>query len=105
MAKKRLYISLPITGKDLDEQRQYAAKVAAYMSDYYEIVNPFSNGVPVDAHPSEHMRADFKLLLECDAVIMCKGWEDSSGCVAEHCVARCCHMNIIYESGYSSYYR
>lgn len=103
--KKKLYISIPISGLDIETQKTHAADVAKRLSELYDIVNPFYNGVQIDAHPSEHMRADFKLLLDCDSIIMCKGWEDSSGCVAEFEVARCCHMEILYESGTSIYFR
>lgn len=101
-----IYISIPITGLDIEKQKARASEVEESLSHFFdEVVNPFRNGVPIDAHPSEHMRADFKLLLECDAIYMCRGFEDSSGCMAEFEVARCCHMDIVYESNRAEYYR
>jgi hypothetical protein len=103
--KKKIYISIPIAHREIDEQKAHAARVERYLEDYYEVINPFNNGVPADAHPSEHMRADFKLLLEADAIFMCKGWEDSRGCMAEWTVATSCHMDVLYECGRAEYFR
>ena len=106
MKRKRIYVSIPITGLDYETQVLRAAGIRKYLSHFYdEVVIPIENGVPDDAHPSVHMRADFKLLLDCDAIYMVSGWEDSSGCVAEFQVARHCHMDIKYESLKSMYYR
>jgi hypothetical protein len=103
---KIIYISLPITGLDLQKQIAYADKVEKTLGHFYDkVLNPFNNGVPIDAHPSEHMRADFKMLLSADSILMCEGWEESSGCVAEWTVAKCCHMDIKYESDTAKYFR
>ena len=103
---KTIYISLPIAGLDLQEQIAHAENVEKTLEHFYEkVLNPFDNGVPLDAHPSLHMRADFKMLLEADAIFMCDGWEESSGCVAEWTVAKCCHMDIKYESDTAKYFR
>ncbi|WP_255493271.1 DUF4406 domain-containing protein [Dysgonomonas sp. HDW5B] len=37
----------------------------------YQTVNPLNNGVPKDSTWNEHMRADLKLLLDCDAIYLC----------------------------------
>ena len=103
--KKKIYISIPIAGLVLKEQKEHAQKIEASLSNFYEVVSPFNNGVDEDEHPSVHMRADFKMLLECDAIFMCKGWEDSAGCRAEWQVAVSCHMDITYESNQSKYFK
>ena len=62
---KTIYISLPIAGLDLQEQIAHAENIERTLEHFYDkVLNPFDNGVPIDAHPSEHMRADFKMLLE-----------------------------------------
>lgn len=102
----KVYISLPISHLDIDERRQYAENVERTLLHFFnEVVNPMKNGLPADAHPSEHMRIDFKNLLECDTIYMCKGWEDSAGCRGEHIVASLCHINIKYETDKSEYFR
>lgn len=104
--KKKIYLSVPISHLDYEKQKEHAEKVGRYMEDMgFEVLSPFNNGVPDDAHPSEHMRADFKLLLEADAIFMCKGWEDSRGCMAEWTVATSCHMDVLYECGRAEYFR
>ena len=41
----KVYISLPITGKDLQEQKGYARHVASFLSEAgFTPVNPFDNG-------------------------------------------------------------
>ena len=102
---KKIYISIPISHLDYENQKTHAEMLERALSHLYEVVSPFRNGVPMDAHPSEHMRVDFKLLLDCDAIFMARGWEDSRGCVAEWTVATSCHMEVIYESKESEYYR
>lgn len=105
MGKSKIYISIPISHFDIEERRRYAENVESALSHFYDVVNPLKNGVAQDAHPSEHMRVDFRNLLDCDAIFMCRGWEDSAGCVGEHTVARLCHITIIYEVDQCEYYR
>jgi hypothetical protein len=48
------------------------------------------------------MRADYKLMLDCDAVFFCKGWQSSIGCQNEHNVAISSGLEVIYETSYWS---
>lgn len=50
-------------------------------------VNPFKNDVPVTGRHQDHMRADIRLLCDCDMIYMMKGWESSPGAMLEHAVA------------------
>ena len=103
---KKIYLSIPISHLNYDDQKEHAEKVARFLEEMgFEVLLPFNNGVPKEAHDSVHMRADFKMLLECDAIFMCKGFEDSRGCRDEFTIAADCHMEIIYECGHSEYYR
>ena len=52
-----------------------------------EAVNPLENGLPEDASWLDHMRADLRLLLDCDGILLCEGWEESRGCRVEHGLA------------------
>lgn len=96
MAKK-VYISLPISHFDLDERKAYAKEKEKFLQHFFEVVNPFDNDVPGDAHWSVHMRKDMKMLLECDTIYMCKGWEMSKGCKLEFDVATSCGLSVMYE--------
>ena len=88
MEKKKIYISLPVTGYDLGERRMLAAGCARVLDALgAEAVNPLENGLPEDAAWLDHMRADLRLLLDCDGILLCEGWEKSRGCRVEHGLA------------------
>ncbi len=84
---KKVYISGPMTGYT-DHNRpafDYAEKLLREHG--YDVVNPAHNGLPETATWIEHMKADIKLLLECDAIYMLTGWGESKGAVVEHFIA------------------
>ncbi len=92
----KVYISLPITGKDLQEQKSYARHVASSLSEAgFTPINPFDNGLGDDASYEEHIKADLRLMLYCDAIILCDGWRMSKGCVLESVVAIACGMTVV----------
>ena len=92
----KVYISLPITGKDLQQQKSYARHVASFLSEAgFTHVNPFDNGLGDDASYEEHIKADLKLMLGCDAIILCEGWQLSKGCVLESHVATACGLTVV----------
>lgn len=92
----KVYISLPITGKDLQGQKSYARHVASFLSEAgFEPVNPFDNGLGEDASYEQHMKADILLMLGCGAVLLCDGWAQSRGCVLESHVAVACGMEVV----------
>ena len=91
----KVYISLPITGKDIEEQKRHAESVAGWlMAAGHTVVVPFDNGLKADASYEDHLREDTKMLLGCDAVCMCKGWHLSCGCTFEHEVAVRCGLTV-----------
>lgn len=97
--KKKIYISGAIAHHDEAERRAAFAAAAAFCEDRgFESVNPFDNGLPQSAHWREHMKADLKMLLECDAICMMDGWEESKGCKLELDVASSCGLPVFYQS-------
>ena len=44
------------------------------------------------------MKADIKLLLECDAIFMLKGWEMSKGCKLELDIATTIGLPVYFEN-------
>ena len=93
----KVYISIPITGQDISTQRKIASAVANVLAAFgHEPRNPFGNGLPEDAPRHEHMRKDLQMLLRCNAIILCPGWEHSEGCLLECSVAKQCGMAITY---------
>ena len=43
------------------------------------------------------MGKDIQKVLECDAILMCEGWENSKGCQLEHKAAELFNVKIIYK--------
>ena len=86
----KIYISLPITGYDLHERKQYAESVKKRLQQIYpngEIITPFD----VCADPSlpyeELIGKDIASLLTCDMVYVCNGSNNSKGCRLERYAA------------------
>lgn len=87
--KKKLYISIPISGKDITEVKLHLDFVKnRLISKLYDPVTPFDVSPDSNASYAEHMGRDIQALLECDAVFFCRGWQDSKGCQAEYEVAK-----------------
>ena len=71
MIERKCYISLPITGRDLDEVGERITELARNLTNEgYIPISPFDREVDFNATREEHMRSDFKLLLDCDCIIM-----------------------------------
>lgn len=98
--EKRMYISGPIAHLDLTERKRAFTLAESRINFYtdYIAVNPFKNGVPEEEHWSIHMKADIKLLLECDAIFMLKGWEMSKGCKLELDIATTIGLPVYFEN-------
>lgn len=85
---EKVYISAPITGHDLEERRAFFNRMTQILvRSGYVPVNPMKNGVNPHAPKVEHMKADFKMLIGCDRILLCEGWENSDGCQKEATVA------------------
>lgn len=96
MKKKRIYLSFPMKGRDVEEYTLQARADQEFLEDYgFKVLNPLDNGLPVDAPVEEHMRVDYCMLLTCDAIYLCKGWEYSHGCLNELMVASSARLKVI----------
>lgn len=99
---KKIYISGPISGLPLETVcNNFTNAEVELLEQGYEPVNPFNNGLPTTATWEEHMRADLKLLLDCDAIYMLEGWEKSRGARIEYALAVDLKMDIQYQFKYS----
>lgn len=97
--KEKVYISLPIAHYDLQERIAYAESIEKMLEGKgYQPVNPFDNGLTEKDPIEDHMRADFKMLLECDYIYLCDGWGKSRGCLAEFNMATACGIVPIYDT-------
>lgn len=86
--KKKIYISLPISGLPLSEVVMEAEHYKEiWKGKGYEVVTPFDLSPESDKPYSYHMGKDIEGLLECDAVYFAEGWNDSRGCNLERAAA------------------
>ncbi len=84
----KVYISGPISGLLYEEVEKAFNEAETRLKEQgYEVVNPLNNGLPRESIWNEHMRADLKLLLDCDAIYMLNGWEYSRGASLEYDLA------------------
>lgn len=84
---RKIYISGKISGR-AEEAREEFARAQRLLQDLgHTAVNPFENGLGEDAPWERHLAADLLALLECDAVLLLPGWEESLGARLEREVA------------------
>lgn len=91
MSKKKIYISLPITGRDFDEVESEILYVSGVLEmKGYHVVTPIDFDVNPDLDKPYHelLGNDIKALMECDDICLCPGWEKSKGCQLEHFAAK-----------------
>ena len=88
----KLYISGPISNPNPETVKVNKAvfNVAEAQLDAvgHLVINPIKNGVPGYAPWIDHMRADIKMLMDCDGVAYLPGWENSTGAKIEMELAR-----------------
>ena len=96
--ENKIYLSLPISGYDIEERRATAQRMEdALLEEGWAVANPLKNGLPADAGTHAHMKRDFELLLQCDAILMMAGFLHSAGCKVEFDVATACGMHVYFE--------
>ena len=85
----KIYISIPISGKNLMTQTGIALEIAEKIKALgHEPVNPFDTPPAPPEWTAQqkyayYMGEDIKRLLMCDAAHFCEGWRDSDGCLLE----------------------
>lgn len=98
MDKDKVYISGAIAHYDMAERKEaFSDAEMRLQSMGFNPVNPFKNGLPDEAHWREHMRADIRLLLDCEFIYMLQGWELSKGAKLELDVASSCGIKVLFE--------
>lgn len=84
----KIYISIPISGLDIQKVREKADLIKAKLSrEGYEVVSPFDVYAGKNPTYEDHICYDLRAMLGCDAIYFCKGWNLSCGCNIEHDVA------------------
>lgn len=87
MKREKIYISIPITGKERTARERADLVKAALSRKGYEPVSPFDIYAGKDPAYEDHICCDLRAMLDCDAAFFCLGWEKSPGCRIEHFVA------------------
>lgn len=99
----KIYISIPITGHDYQEQKKKARKIAEAIRGLgHEPVNPFEvTAAPYHLSEQEeyafYMGQDIEELLLCDAIYLSRGWTSSKGCLLESHAANIYEKQIYYK--------
>lgn len=80
-----IYVSLPITGHDSETVRARAEALRQQLSSQWnKVITPFDVCTEPDKPYSYYMGRDIEVLLECDAILLAHGWENSRGCNLEY---------------------
>ncbi len=84
----KMYLSLPITGRNLAQVKEFAAKVKKeWVAKGYDVVTPFEVNA-IDMSYEECMGRCVTALMKCDGIILCYDWFGSKGCRTECSVAQ-----------------
>lgn len=95
---KKVYVSIPITGENYKDQHNHAFIAATNLAQKsYEVVTPFDVVKSPSTPYSEAMGKCIEVLLDCDAIYLCKNWQNSKGCMAELQVALVYGKEVITE--------
>lgn len=96
MSKKKIYISSPITGYNLNERHKFFARIEKELTILgYKAVNPMAKPMSDSAPYTEHMKEDLRLLLGCDGIVVPNRWRCSKGCETERRVADACGIPVV----------
>ena len=98
----RVYVSVPISGRDINDAKKQAESVKNILSHAgHDVITPFDvvpnpPSIPEKEQYAYCMGKDIEALLTCDAVALCEGWDKSKGCKAERMVAIIYGMKFLY---------
>ena len=109
---KKIYISIPITGIEieqiknriqqvmcnnlLDSPKYYYYNPLELYADLWQIKSIIHNSEDKPTY-EEIMGYDISYLLQSDAVFFCKGWHESKGCQLEFAAAKIFGKEIMFE--------
>ena len=97
LKKQKVYLSMPISGYQIEERIKTAEKIKKLMEekDNIDIITPFDASPYDPAKPyGDCMHNCIKELIDCDAVVFLPDWYQSNGCRIEAEVARGCGLQM-----------
>lgn len=97
MRKLKVYIAGPITDTP-DFEDTFNSAAYLWREAGWDVINP----VELDHHDQKHswvgyMRRDIPYLVDCDAIALLPGWQDSPGATLEHQIA-CALLLKVYDA-------
>lgn len=98
ISRKKIYVSILISGHDYIEQKLKAHKVACKLSkDGWVCLTPFDIVQDATAPYERAMGACIEELMKCRKIYFCKGWQNSKGCQLEMQTALIYGLEILVE--------
>jgi len=92
---KRIYIAGPMTGHVDHNYPAFHTAAERLQQGGWQVVNPADNFDGRTDLPREtYLRADVALLVDCDAIAILPGWEESFGAKMEYLLARAFGMKV-----------
>lgn len=92
--KKKVYISLPISGRNLYDVMIRANFIKSTINEEYEAITPFDICPDSSLDYAELMGRDVSELLKCNILLQDYDWRESKGCRAEYELARIYGLQI-----------
>jgi len=93
---RRIYIAGPMTGHPDHNFPAFHAAAERLRKAGWDVVNPAENFDGRTDLPREtYLRADVGLLVQCDAIALLPGWEESRGAKLEYLLARELGLKVI----------
>lgn len=87
-SKMKVYISGKITGLPIEEVEGNFYNVQNRLEEAgFKVVNPLNNGLSINDKWEHHMKADIKLLMECNTIYLLSNWKESRGATIERNLA------------------
>lgn len=82
--KRKIYLSIPISGLSLQKQREKADLIMRkFREQGHEVVNPFEIYAGKNPTYEDYICYDLRAMLDCDTIFFCHGWQLSLGCNIE----------------------
>lgn len=92
----KIFISIPITGQE-ERAKQLCKEYKKILSEKYpehEFIIPFDICEEKNKPDSYYMGKDIEVLIDCDAIASCEGWQKSKGCQVERFTANIYGLKI-----------
>lgn len=93
---KRIYISAPISGCEDTAELRFNNAVRLAREHGFIAVNPYAENKNFNRW-SDAIIAGLKLMNDCDAIMLCRGYYQSKGCQIEQKFAQGMGIEVLFE--------